>query len=224
MEGSAVCGDVKSAFDCCRLSSVCKAMLRSGIEPLTIAAWVKDQIAMTLKPDFQGLEAKASDFSGILRQGGEDGPRGWNFVMMMIFDMLGQCWESQSTAGYGIQLRPNCVLTHLIWSDNIVLFARDEGHLASMIKQTTDVFNAHHLSWKVSDFALLNGGDDSFDALGIPRDEEDVGWLHISGFAIPRKSGIPLLGSIVSDNGSTDAALQSSLRKGKRAFWKNKNI
>ena len=71
-------GDVKAAFDNCSLVTVARAMHECGVPGHIIAAFLRTQLNLKLKPFFERLEVKESPFEGMLRQGGKEGPYCWN--------------------------------------------------------------------------------------------------------------------------------------------------
>ena len=84
-------GDIKTAFDTCPIISVGKALLALDVSPRSVAAFVFEQIGLSLKSCFCGIEA-VTTFEGIIKQGGRDGPAAWSWLFRYLMSMLHECW------------------------------------------------------------------------------------------------------------------------------------
>ena len=156
VSGVVFSGDIAQAFDSCPILSVCEALFAAGAHPKTIVAFLREQLELTLCPSFSGLQIDEVCFEGILRQGGKDGPFAWNIFLAWLLDKIATLWSGPNKR-YGIDLEHRRI-THMTWSDNIFLFARDRDQLKCMLEDLTQMFGRHNLKWKTSELLFLQGG------------------------------------------------------------------
>ena len=152
-----VSGDMLGAFDNCQITSVAEAMKAGGICAKSIATHLDLQVDMTLRPEFHQVQVSGCSFSGALRQGGKDGPFGFNMVIRCIFHLLYEAWIAPQ-CDFGVDV-DGFRITHIGWSGNILLVARNRVQLERMIKATTAAFFARGMRWKAGElfFMQING-------------------------------------------------------------------
>ena len=67
-----------------------------------MACWLELQCFNRVTPSFQDIDFDPEVFSGALRQGGRDGPFGFNIFMRWLFHKLHECWTSEAR-GWGVK-------------------------------------------------------------------------------------------------------------------------
>ena len=82
----------RERFDNCKITSVAEAMKAGGICAKSVATYLELQVDLTLRPEFHQVQVPDCSFSGALRQGGKDGPFGFNMVIRWIFHLLHEAW------------------------------------------------------------------------------------------------------------------------------------
>ena len=147
-------GDVATAFDTCPIISCAHAMFAQGVEPESIAAYMKEQIALHMQVSFCGINVE-SPFVGALKQGGRDGPKVWNILCRWLLHMIGEGWKHE---GLGFHFE-HIVFTHACWSDNIVIAAKNVQELKRMVATLTLLLISHNMSWKAKDCQCLLAGN-----------------------------------------------------------------
>ena len=110
--------------------------------------------------------------------------------------------------------------THIGWSDNKMLVARNRVQLERMIKDTTAAFFAHGMRWKAGELFFMhidgNGTLSHDDCISFPDGVEK--------FTVPCVTSIQTLGSVIDQHGRTDRALESQLSRAKGAFCPAKSF
>ena len=161
-------------------------------------------------------------FNACLKQGGMDSPYGWNLIMAYIFAPLHEAWIK---AGYGIRLDEYTTLTHVIWSDNLFLFATSKMHLSSMFSSLTSSLTYNKLFWKHDSLWMLRSGyikerEHESDSSTSDDDEliltEDTGLnVGVDGvdYAIPSVRSTTILGNEVYNHGFEFDVVETQLRK-----------
>ena len=170
LDGVVFSGDIAQAFDSCPVLSVCEALYAAGAHPKTIALFLWEQLELSLHPAFAGLDIEKVNFEGILKQGGKDGPFSWSIFLAWIMDMVATCWAAPQCK-YGIDIGV-CRITHITWSDNVFLFAKDSTELGLMLADLTRIFAKHNLKWKDGEMFFVKGGfpmtESECDQLSFP--------------------------------------------------------
>ena len=70
------------------MTSVAQAMREAGIACKTVACFLELQIGLMVQPDFAKLNVEPFSFCGPVRQGGREGPFGFNIVLRWVFHAL----------------------------------------------------------------------------------------------------------------------------------------
>ena len=148
--------DVKQAFDFCQVLAVARAMYDVDVHPVSICAFVREQIDQVLAPNLQGVSCEPTPWEGILKQGGKEAPFAWQLITKHIFHLLHEAWIQ--VEDYGIWMRESVCITHLCWSDNVFVFAKTPDALQAMLQGLTSVMAARNLRWKSSEMYFLCGG------------------------------------------------------------------
>lgn len=207
-------GDIKTAFDNCPIISVGKALLAMDVSPRSVAAYVFEQIGLSLKSCFFGIEA-VTKFEGVIKQGGRDGPAAWSWLFRYLMSMLHEGWVKK---GCGVELCEE-YFTHATWSDNIFLFASCISDLDSMVFDLTCLLSANNMFWKAEEMKCFVSGADVTGDDGSNVCLFSVTDARGETFQIERASEIKILGCNVSSTGATETLLEGQLAKGRKAFF-----
>lgn len=155
--------------------------------------------------------------------------------MKFIFASVHESWIK---AGFGIHLHEHVTLTHIIWSDNLFLFAASRHHLKIMFSSLTSCLTFHKLSWKNDSlwtvrFCYIKEKEDSEDSdfSGSSNDEffvnKDAG-LQINvdnvEYAIPRVQHTAVLGNDIYHHGFDFNAIDEKLLNTTAAFYANESV
>ena len=213
LDGYIFSGDVLAAFDTTPITSVAMALKEGGVDEKTIASWLELQCLLEVVPSFENIKFEPLKWSGALRQGGRDGPFGFNVFLRWLFHTLHEGWTSEAR-GWGILLEGR-VVTHIVWSDNIFLLGATREQLRGMIQETTNVLNSHGMAWKTSECYFLHVGGCE---IVLP---EDVIRCQQYGknFELPRQAHVKALGTVIHQCGRTELAVEEQILKGKRSFY-----
>ena len=136
------------------LISVCEALFAAGAHPKTIVAFLREQTDLTLSPCFSELPIEDCGFEEILKQGGKDAPFAWNIFLAWLLDKAAAPWIGKQ---YGIDLESRRI-THVTWSENVFLFAKNSKDLKHMLVDLSSIFGAHNQHWNTSEMFFWRGG------------------------------------------------------------------
>merc|ERR1712039_134302 len=103
--------------------------------------------------DICGVSSGPPVFFNALRQGGTDSTWLWNLVMKTIIIKATDRWQS---VGGCLTLDCGRNYDHIVWADNVRLFAVSRTALSSKIQIFTDVMAEHGLFWKTESLAVLS--------------------------------------------------------------------
>ena len=115
-----------------------------------------------LTPELQGTSCEPIQWEGIMKQGGKEGPFAWQIIVKHAFHLLHEAWIQ--VPDFGIWLSESICITHLPWSDNVFLFARNPKALQAMLQSLTTLMAARKMRWTDSEMFFLVGGRDD----GLP--------------------------------------------------------
>ena len=118
------------------------------------AVMMRDLVGMTLTMDVP--QVGMTDIVEMLKagiQGGAATPEIFKTIIEAILETVIQMWLA---IGFGILLNDGSVLTHLVWADNIWLFATNIQDKAIMTQQLTEAVTQAGFRWKPASLEYLH--------------------------------------------------------------------
>ena len=121
---------------------------------------IHPRFELLLAREAQNLEAIAT-LAGIetarfpyrkTRQGGKESTKVFNLVMRAILSLVVPTWQSSS---WRVHIQEFGLLTHLVWADNVILYATSKDMLTSILQQLTESTHRFNLQWKPSSLETL---------------------------------------------------------------------
>ena len=122
--------------------------------------------------------------------------------------MLHPAWCS---SGFGIAVSSSVTVTHLLWSENLYITAKNIGEWQIMFTQLTNLLTSHGLQWKENSVIWLEGG--------IDYDESSWTLPEFPELMIHRKLELESIGTIIQHDGGDETSINRALRKTNAAFW-----
>ena len=205
--------DVQSAFDACHQFHAATSFLAAEAPWDVIKAMAQESSDMRLKPSFDQIDSAEMDEVAFdkLPQGGTESPKSfWQTVAMTIAEII-PIWRAQ---GAGIQVN-NFLLTHIIWADNVFLFAKEYGMLRLMSVQLTDALALKGLYWKASSLAWM-----CIDAHFVAPNFQLQ--MQQGDGEVKRCESIETLGALLTSDGSSVSAVRHRLHKANACFWSHR--
>ena len=148
--------DIATAFDAMQHESVQRALLERGAHPHLVRAFLQEVTGFSCCISLPGAglsEEFAFELGG--KQGGIETPDVFNVLMEHALEVLVARWVHR---GYGFHVGKTCnhtPLTHLIWADNIILFAASLQQFREMARELTDALSEIGFSWKPSSLECM---------------------------------------------------------------------
>ena len=243
-------GDIECAFDNAGIRLLADALKARRVPPCLVAAIIQECCFLRVLPTFFGINFDDLEvrWSRCIRQGGVEGPMGWNLVLSFILMLLVPCWNLK---GYGINVSDDKHLcqetgfftfcTHFTWSDNIYITASSRHQLKLMMDSLTRVLQSNGLKWKRRSLQFVSSTTDDWsegeDKIVLEPFAADDGdeiklWqrsdikpvFYSEEIALERKDKMEILGSVVNFSGSNDDAVFGMLAKAQNAFWGLKSM
>ena len=226
-------GDIQSAFDNLSLDVVQEALSFWQVHPRIVAAMLHEMHSLT-------CEARAADvrttkdifFNACIRQGGSESPWLWNLVMRYVMVRVSALWGPDA----GVKV-DTTNLTHMLWADNIWLFAHSLADLAQMSQCLTDVLDSACLFWKPSSLKAMGPrllpGMVAFPIHSSRRTIPDlarnfeistVADISCTQLDVVSVASMRILGTEQSRMGETCVAVDWRLQRATSAFWSHKEI
>ena len=135
-------GDIQAAFD--EMSfQITTWHGASRSSPSLIAAVLEESRKMKLAVDFQGCTTEVP-FNKCLKQGGQESPPVFRDGLISVFLPVLREWTRQRI-GVVVEGR---LLNHLIWADNILIFAESQMQLRKMVVDICDAIAMAGMQWK----------------------------------------------------------------------------
>ena len=146
--------DVKHAFETMTFERAASSMERVGIQAkrrLAILSCLIDNHGVV---NFQDTTSEEIKWDTMIRTGGTEGPFLWNCETVSMWDEVVQSWQER---GMGYSLEPSYTLerrlTHSLWADNILVYARTKQELQQMMSELSEPLYKHGFSWKPESLA-----------------------------------------------------------------------
>ena len=210
--------DIATAFDCMTHSSICKCLLRRGMHPQLVRAILREVSGMSGKVFLPGAGlSEPCPFQRGGKQGGVETPEVFNIMMEYALEPSVASWKSRSFGFAFGEVNDSPVrLTHLIWADNIILFATDVAQFETMAQDVTEAVYALGFSWKFNSMECMLCGPLSVAPLStVPQVFADGPRC----FKVVHQ--MVILGVMYDTSASTGASVEYRLQKGGACFWKH---
>ena len=96
-----------------------------------------EMLSLHVQPTFENLEFTSwVPWTKCIRQGGVESTFSWNLIFGWFMSMLHPAWCS---SGFGIAVSSSVTVTHLLWSDNLYIIAKNIGEWQIMFTQLTNL-------------------------------------------------------------------------------------
>ena len=224
--------DVASAFDSIGIPEIEHVLEYWHLHPRVVAAILHELHDLSCDACLADVFTRRRIFfNSCIRQGSSESPWLWNAVMRYVFVKSQSSWGQQNA---GIMLDSGVLLTHIGWSDNVWLFARNETALASMMQALTPVLDHLSLYWKPSSLKVMGPkvlpGQVVFSIstsrpLGRRRLQDlETSMQAFETLPVISVAHMDILGTRQSRLGETCIAVDHRLQKGTAAFWANKDL
>ena len=191
--------DVLQAFDHVTIKLALQSMEKLGFDPALIYALLCPMTENTCKATFEGTQNL--DWIGwdrSIRTGGVDGPFIFKVVSVALWNDIVGTWPGRDL-GYVVEspvpMPTRSTISHALWADNLLLYARDERQLRTMVTELTLPLLQAGLNWKPSSLKLIpfgvNGSNDVVLDIQLPTQThtyklECVNTLDILGYRLDR--------------------------------------
>ena len=140
--------DVETAFDVADHGKEALALIESGLPLRAVAAFLKENVGITLNCDvpMAGLTDDIPLEKGFVQGRIDSPPRFRHFLDFVLKPVI--IWWME--AGYGIKwgYKGERLLTHVVWADNVWIFASSHGMYQVMVDMLTWKLEAFGLRWK----------------------------------------------------------------------------
>ena len=154
--------DVRLAFDSMRFDDLVWALQSRNVDPWTTRAILREYL--DLKARVSIADSGSSSFFSYRRggrQGGVETPDLFVFLLDGIMEPIVQQWSVQ---GFGVHF-DDFNITHVIWADNIFIFASDRTQLKEMTAMVSQALPARSMGLKTTEATFIKGiGTDSIDS------------------------------------------------------------
>ena len=216
--------DIATAFDTMEHASMQKALLGRGAHPDLVRAILREVSFMSGRISIQGAGmSNVFPFERGGKQGGVETPEVFNVMIEYALEPLVAHWEKK---GFGFAF-DDCerVLTHLIWADNIILFASSVKQFQIMAQELTDAICGIGFRWKPASLEYmlcgsLSGSKLKPDVVVVERPVRSRPLAPHSVTFLIREQLI-ILGTLYDQRGNTMVSLEYRLGKGEACFWKH---
>ena len=196
-------GDIKAAFDNAEVKTFIAALRARKTHPRLISAMLVEMLSLQVQPSSEQLEFTSwVPWTKCIRQGGVESTFSWNLFFGWFMSMLHPAWCSR---GFGIAVSSSVTVTHLLWSDNLYITAKNIGEWQIMFTQLTNLVTSHGLQWKENSVIVLEGGIDYDELLDVARGH--------------RTLELEPIGTIIQQDGGDEKRINRALRKTNGAFW-----
>ena len=151
--------DVELAFDSMQHELIATALQARGAAPSIVAAHLRELTGLNAVMTIPNAgDTNSFPYSKGGKQGGVETPDEWNAVI----DFLEPLVVSWTLREFGFRMDYSDVdfklVHHAVWCDNIILFARDQIMLQTMLNEISDRFQRFELFWKPSSLEVIPGG------------------------------------------------------------------
>ena len=140
-------------------------------------------------------------------QGGVMTPDDWNDLIEDCLETLVEEWEKE---GVGVSCGQAGRLSHLVWADNIWLFARTREELERMQVQLTDRLEEKGLWWKDTSLKVMGTEGPKGDMVTTGRQGN---WTH------KEVDRMEVLGVMLDVRGSTEASMSHREEIAEKVFY-----
>lgn len=208
-------GDVLQAFDNVSPLMMAWGMEQAGAHETLIAAVLEECVDLKATVSFEDIEVECG--YNRLRQGSKEAPPTFRDLICALVSPLVSVWKRRTPpCGYSLE---HFWLTHLIWADNIYLFASSEFTLHQMVWDVTDVLERAGLRWKKKSLEILATLDLERPFRISVADDEFGGRQSM---IVPEKDEIIALGCKVNRKGSSMAAAEHRISIAEKKYWASK--
>ena len=172
--------DVRTAFDSMGHHLICETLLSRGVKPLNVGLHIRELTGMQAFIELPHVgKTDLFDFSRGGKQGGIETPDEWRAVLDYLLDDLVAKWQIERLGflfpGDSEDSNSELIVSHAIWADNVVLFARDVPMLQQMISDLDAAIAAfrhskgnRYLAWKAGSFEFMVGASCQDNSIAPP--------------------------------------------------------
>lgn len=147
--------DVKTAFDSMGHALIFRSLLARGIPEQLAVAIVWELCDVQANAEIIGIAAvEGISINSGGRQGGTETTWCWNMLMEFILEETVDTWN---TFSMGFSFDDLGLVNHVIWADNLYLFASNRIELETMFNMTTKAIYEHNLRWKEAELQYIAG-------------------------------------------------------------------
>jgi hypothetical protein len=203
-------GDVWQAFDSAHPFFACQSLLESGAPEHIVHAIISEMRNVEIQPVFLGEQTSKVTYDAAIPQGGTESPNLWNYIMRKVFVQLLPGWHARNL---GIKITATRLLSHLVWADNLYLFCDTYEGLQTMFRELTLALFEHNLSWKKGSLQWMSN---YVGELGDFEVDDNL--------TVTREKQMPVLGTIMFEDGASLPALKHRLLKAQQRFWQLKKV
>jgi hypothetical protein len=175
-----------------------------------VAALVEETMELTATASVQDVRAPEEfPFNRCAKQGGIESPWEWNMVLRHALDICVDAWLGR---GFGIELPVVGRVTYVVWADNVYFIGHTPQDVQTMAQEFTDVIVSFKLRWKPESLQLLTTDKRGHSPVRLCQNGSvlEVGIVD----------ELEVLGSIISNTGSSMPAVRHRLAKATACFWK----
>ena len=153
---------VKTGFDSMRFNDIIWALQERGVDPWTVRAIMREYVDLEARASVVGSGCSAFfTYSRGGRQGGTETPDLFVYLLDTIIEPLQKQWRA---AGYGVEF-DSCRVTHVIWADNIHIFAAERPQMRKVISMLIESLRCRSLDLKLTEASFIKGmGTDMIDS------------------------------------------------------------
>jgi len=207
--------DVVTAFDCMDHGKMQCALVGLGLHPALVRAIMVELADLKGRAFIPGA-GMTEDFPVWTggRQGGVETPKLWVALLMFLMGPLIPTWIARSL-GY-LPRGSTDMLTHLLWADNVFLFANSLENLKTMIVEVTAVIHSAGMDWKPTSLEFLKGAETTSSA-----DQTPLFTFAYDESILPfeEKQEIKALGVLFDRRGDTSASIEHRITCASRLFF-----
>ena len=170
--------DIAVAFDSVDRQVMADILSRRGLHPNLVRAIMREVSFMKCNISLPGVDAcDRFDMQTGGKQGGVETPTLFNAMIDSILLPVVKSWRQRSM-GFSFGDEDERPLSHLIWADNVILFAKSIVEFNQMAQDLTNAIYAAGFQWKLSSLECILCG-------GVTADSSNLGIQN--PFAMPFK-------------------------------------
>ena len=201
----------RSAYEW-RMSST---MDQAGAHPHLNAAILEETDNLCAEVRFEDLTVKVP--YNKMRQGSQEAPPIFRDLVIAIISPLADSWR-QRGLGYNMEFY---WLTHMIWADNIFIFAASPQQMQIMSRELTNEIYSIGLQWERSSLeTMCTRKMDTPLQLQIP--DQVFGGFEF--WKVVQKDEVIALGCKINTSGSSEVALEYRCKVAEQQFWASRQV